>query len=80
MGKGDRVRAIHAAETPQIKAKLEIALHTDGKVTVSGPINDPVFSMSLISGGLNAIAQHLAQQNQAASRIVKPANGLILPG
>lgn len=79
MGKGDRVRAIHAAETPGIKAKLEIIMQSDGKVTVSGPINDPVFVTNLLSQGLNALAQYWAQKREEQNRIVKPVSNLILP-
>ena len=79
MSKGDRVRAIHAEEAPKLKVKLEINMMEDGKVTVSGPIADPVFATSLISQGLNSLAQYWAQQREEASRIVKPATNLILP-
>lgn len=79
MGKGDRVRAIHAAEIPKELVKLEIIAHPDGKITVSGPINDPVFVTNLISGGLNALAQYWAKQRDEGARIVKPISNLILP-
>ena len=80
MGKGARVRAIHAAETPKEDVELKIIMQGDGKVTVSGPINDPVFVTSLISSGLTALAQYWAKQRDDQSRIVKPASGLVLPG
>jgi hypothetical protein len=79
MGKGDRVRAIHAAEKPKEDIELKIIRQSDGKVTVSGPINDPRFVTNMITEGLIALAQYWAQQRNEQSRIVTPPTSLILP-
>jgi len=79
MSKGARIRAIHADDSG-VKVKLEIIMFNDGRVTISGPINDPVFTSTLLSAGLNALSQHWDKQRKEESRIVKPQTSLILPG
>ena len=84
MGKGARIRAMHKTNAqeqadPKIKASININLMEDDKVSVSGPIADPVFVMNLLGGALQGLTQFYLKQRQEQSRIVRPVNNLVLP-
>jgi hypothetical protein len=57
-----------------ILATLEILLHNNGNVTVTGPINNPIAVMDMLSRGLKAIADHFAKQamEKEKSNIITP--------
>ena len=58
------------------KLNILIEMDKDGKVTVSGNIQDPIFLMGMFSQAFAALSQYYAQE----TKIVKPQSSLILPG
>ena len=89
MGKGARVREDHKKELKEelkeelekgLRAKVEIIMQEDGKVRVSGPIDDQPLVIGMFASGLNSLAMHWAKKKAEESKIITPGKGLILPG
>lgn len=71
------------SQGPKTKAQLSFNLMDDGTVRVSGPIQDPIAVVDILSAGFGSLVAFWAQQKQQNNRIVKagalPPN-FMLPG
>jgi hypothetical protein len=63
--------------TPRVLATLAIDYRSDGNVSVSGPIKDPILIMDVLGKALQAIANF--QQEEKAGSIIQPKPSLVLP-
>ncbi len=79
MGKVQRIKEEkkEAQQKPTIINTISINLLSDGQVNVSGPIQNPIAIMGILGQAMGVLSRFYAQE--AASKIVKPSNGLILP-
>ena len=71
------------AKKPKVVNTLVFNLLVNGRVTVSGPITDPIVVIDILSAGLGTLVQFWTKQKEVTNRIVQasdlPSN-LILPG